>query len=278
MKFTLYKNYGALNSQPVFDAFKQGLVALGLQSGNNGIPVIWSALWHGRMAPNQDVYFTARQQNKPVVILEVGSLRRGVTWKVGINHVNRLGNFGNLDNLDINRNTKLGIPFATNTNRRDEILIACQHEKSLQWQGQPPMDEWVTSIVNQIRQVTDRPIIVRPHPRSPFNLSIPDIKMDTVTKIPNTYDDFNIKYDYHCVVNFNSGPAVQAALSGTPVVCDSSSLAHPVSDVIANINTPTLPDRTQWFLELLHTEWTIDEIAQGIPQQRLIPELEKFHH
>lgn len=277
MKFTLYKNYGALNSRPVFDAFEQGLLTLGLQSGNNGIPVIWSALWHGRMAPNRDVYFAARQQNKPVIILEVGSLRRGITWKVGINHVNRLGNFGNLENLDTHRNAKLGIPFTTNTFRRDEILIAGQHEKSLQWQGQPSMEQWTTSIVNQIRQITDRPIVVRPHPRSPFNLSIPNARMDTVIKIPNTYDDFNIRYDYHCVVNFNSGPAVQAALMGTPVVCDSSSLAYPISDAITNINNPTLPDRTQWFLELLHTEWTIDELANGIPQQRLIPELAKFY-
>lgn len=278
MKFTLYKNYGALNSQPVFDAFEQGLRTLGLQSGNDGIPVIWSALWHGRMAQNRDIYFTARRQHKPVVILEVGSLRRGITWKVSINHVNRLGNFGNLDNLDTNRNAKLRIPFATNINRRDEILIAGQHEKSLQWAEQPSMQEWVSSIVNQIRQVTNRPIVVRPHPRSPFNLSIPNVNIDTVIKIPNTYDDFNIKYDYHCVVNFNSGPAVQAALLGTPIICDSTSLAYPVSDVIANIDTPTLPDRTQWFLELLHTEWTIDEIAQGIPQKRLLPEIEKFVH
>jgi hypothetical protein len=32
-----------------------------------------------------------------------------------------------------------------------------------------------------------------------------------------------------------------------------------------------LPDREDWFLKLCHTEWTVSEIAQGIPMQRLMP-------
>ena len=260
----------------MFDAFEQGLHSLGLQSADNGIPVIWSALWNGRMFPNRDIYFSARKQNRPIIILEVGSLRRGITWKVSINHVNRLGIFGNSDNLDINRNAILNIPFKNSSNRRKEILIACQNVKSLQWQGQPDVAQWVKSTVSQIRQYTDKPIVVRPHPRSPFILSLPDVRLDVVKRIPNSYDEFNIQYDYHCVVNFNSGPAVQAALIGTPVICDSSSLAYPVSDIMANVDSPTLPNREKWFLELLHTEWTVEEIAQGIPQRRLLPELEQL--
>jgi hypothetical protein len=102
------------------------------------------------------------------------------------------------------------------------------------------------------------------------------VKLDTVIKIPNSYDDYNINYNYHCVVNHNSGPSIQSALQGTPIICDATSLAYPVSDVFENIDTPVLPDRTDWFLKLLHTEWTIEELAQGIPQQRLLPELEKY--
>lgn len=277
MKFTLYKNYGALNSKPVFDAFEQGLSVLGLQSAEGGIPVIWSALWQGRMAKNREVYIAARQQKRPVIILEIGNLCRGITWRVGINHVNNSATFANNTNLDANRNHKLKIPFLNyQPRRRDEILIACQHEKSFQWQGQPPIDQWVSSTVHQIRKFSNRPIVVRPHPRSPFILSIPEVKLDTVIKIPNSYDDYNINYNYHCVVNHNSGPSIQSALQGTPIICDATSLAYPVSGVFENIDTPTLPDRTDWFLKLLHTEWTIEELAQGIPQQRLLPELEKY--
>jgi hypothetical protein len=75
------------------------------------------------------------------------------------------------------------------------------------------------------------------------------------------------------VVNYNSGPAVQAAIQGVPIICDSSSLAGELSSNLENIETPILPDRTEWFLKLCHTEWTVDEISQGIPLQRLMPKI-----
>jgi hypothetical protein len=42
------------------------------------------------------------------------------------------------------------------------------------------------------------------------------------------------------------------------------------------IETPYMPDRTQWFTELVHTEWTVSEIAQGIPFLRLNQELKNY--
>jgi hypothetical protein len=73
------------------------------------------------------------------------------------------------------------------------------------------------------------------------------------------------------VVNHNSGPAVQAAIHGTPIICDSSSLAGEITGKFEDIETVELPDREDWFLQLCHTEWTVNEIAQGIPMKRLIP-------
>jgi hypothetical protein len=39
---------------------------------------------------------------------------------------------------------------------------------------------------------------------------------------------------------------------------------------------PTLPDRTDWFIKLCHTEWTVSEIEQGLPFLRLDTELKKY--
>jgi hypothetical protein len=78
------------------------------------------------------------------------------------------------------------------------------------------------------------------------------------------------------VVNHNSGPAVQAAINGVPVICDHSSLAFPVSDQIENIDSITLPDREDWFLKLCHTEWTVPEIVEGTPIRRLISDLKNY--
>ena len=75
------------------------------------------------------------------------------------------------------------------------------------------------------------------------------------------------------MINHNSGPAVQAAIQGVPVLCDMSSLAAELSFDWSQIDQPTLPDRQQWFLRLCHTEWTVEEICQGIPLGRLISKI-----
>lgn len=279
MKFKLYKTYGALNSAPVFSAFEQGLLKQGhtLTENNEDVAVIWSVLWSGRMSANRAIYEECRKNNKPVIIIEVGNLVRGTTWRISEGHINNLGYFGNSTDLDLRRPQKLGILLKPEKAiRRDEILIATQHQSSLQWTNMPPIDIWVKDTVYKIRQYTDRKIVVRPHPRSPIRGNMPGIVLDMPKKIAGTYDNFNIDYNFHCVVNHNSGPAVQAAIYGTPVVCDSSSLAGEISEKYENIENPRLPNRDEWFLKLSHTEWTVEEIAQGIPQSRLTSHLEQM--
>lgn len=277
MKFKLYRQYGALNSQPIFDAFERGVKHLGheITDNNEDVSVIWSVLWQGRMKGNQQVYQLSKKINRPVVIIEVGNLKRGETWRISSDHVNGLGYFANQENLDPNRCKKIGIPLNDiRTNRNDNILLACQHEHSLQWEGMPRMAVWASNTVKEIRNYSQRPIVIRPHPRSSFHVTIPGTTVEIPRKLPNTYDNFNINYNYHCVVNYNSGPAIQSAINGIPVICNASSLAYPVSSTMDQIENIALPDRTDWFLKLCHTEWFADEIAQGIPLSRLLPKLE----
>jgi hypothetical protein len=269
MKFKLYKNFGALNSVPVFDAFGNGVIALGheIVENHEDVAVIWSVLWNGRMAGNQQIYNDCIKQGLPVIIIEVGSLKRGTTWRICESHINGLGIFGNIENLDPLRPEKL--------NRRGEILIATQHSRSLQWQGQPSMEQWIRDTIVKIKRHTGRRIVVRPHPRSQIREKFADAIIELPRKIANSYDDFDINYNYHCVINHNSGPCVQAAIEGVPVVCDGSSLAFSVAEKWENLESPQLPDRTEWFLKLTHTEWTVEEIAQGIPLKRLEPHLKE---
>lgn len=274
MKFKLYKEYGALNSPPVFDALEKGIINAGHQVvlENEDISVIWSILWSGRMRNNRKIYYSAINSNRPVLIVEVGNLKRGVTWRISLNHINNLGIFANTKDLDHSRPEKLGLSLSEfQKNRGNNILIACQHQESLQWEGMPPMKTWLESIVSKIQEHTRRQIVVRPHPRSPFSVNIPGIIFERPQKIPNTYDNFDISYNYHCVINHNSGPAVQAAIQGVPILCDSSSLAAPLSIDYKDLETPYLSDRKDWFLKLCHTEWTVEEIQKGIPIIRLFP-------
>jgi hypothetical protein len=273
MRLKIYRQFGALNSHPVFDAFSHGVQNLGheIVDSDEDISVIWSVLWQGRMMQNQAVYRAAKASNKPIMILEVGNLVRGSTWRVSIDNINGNGFFANTIDLDYSRPSKLKVNLKPNVlNRQREILIASQHSSSLQWEGMPTMEQWVQSTVNKIKQYSDRPVIVRPHPRSPINVNIPGVHIEIPQRVPNTYDGFDINYNYHCVINHNSGPAVQAAIEGIPVICDTSSLAGKISEKWENLENPVLPNREEWFVQLCHTEWLLEELAQGIPQSRLI--------
>jgi len=279
MRFKIHKTNGALNSAPVFAALEQGIKNTGFSVVDSGqdVDVIWSVLWHGRMQANQLIYNQCRAKRKPIMIIEVGNLIRGTTWRISLDHIHGLGIFGNSENLDQARPKTLGVELKpVDDDRNNKILIACQHERSLQWEGQSSMAEWVKQKVAEIRKFTDKSVVVRPHPRSPVSLNIQGVTVEQPKKIPNSYDSFDINYKYHCVINHNSGPAVQAAISGIPVICDHTSLAFDVSDVIENINRPILPDRTQWFVKLCHTEWTVQEISTGVPIQRLVTTLKNY--
>jgi hypothetical protein len=273
MRIKIYTEYGALNSKPVFESLKKGFKAAGHSIVDSGedIAVIWSVLWLGRMKGNQRVYELCKKRNIPVLIAEVGNLKRNQTWRLSIGNINGQGYFGNDIDLDPQRPQRLKVYLEQEkSNRKNPILIACQHHHSLQWEGQPSIQTWVSEIVKRLRERTQRPIIVRPHPRNIFSLNLPGVHLQNPNKLNNTYDDFDIDYDYHCVINHNSGPAVQAAIKGVPVVCDQSSLAFPISDSIENIENIKLVDRTEWFLRLCHTEWTLEEIETGEPIKRLI--------
>jgi hypothetical protein len=80
-------------------------------------------------------------------------------------------------------------------------------------------------------------------------------------------------FDCHAVVNYNSGPGIQSAISGTRPVVDSTSLAYPVSVSVQDIEKPYNIDRDQWLIEICHTEYTLNEITQGLWIKRLAPVL-----
>ena len=157
---------------------------------------------------------------------------------------------------------------------RDDIIIAAQHARSQQVVGLVSVESWVIEQVEKLRTVTDRPIVVRPHPRSALNwaglVHLPkDVVIEKPVKVVNTYDSYNLAFDCYAMVNYNSGPGIQAALAGTRPIVDTSSLAYPVSISINNIEQPYVIDRDQWLVEICHTEYTVEEIKQGIWLKRI---------
>ena len=259
-------------------AVLESLRANGIATHENSMTadavIIWSALWAGRMQSNHAVYEHYRKLNKPVIFVEVGALQRGHTWKIAVNNITADGYYGHTEDLDWDRPNKLQIKLTTPGQVQSHILVALQHTQSLQV-SDIDYASWVLQTIQQIQQHTDRPIVLRPHPRCriPQGILSTDIKIQQPVKLVNTYDSFDMNYDCHAVVNLNSGPGLQAAIAGARTVVASNSLAAPVSTSPADIEQPCNVDRDLWLTQICHTEYTVEEIKRGLWIKRLQPAL-----
>ena len=196
MKINCCTQFGPLNSEPVFDAFIQSCSDSGDSVHKNrnddcDVAVIWSVLWMGRMQDYKFIWNTYRKKNKPVVVIEVGGIKRNETWKIAINGVNREADFAN-DNFDDKRWKKFNIDLKPWRSDGQNIILCGQHHRSHQWRNNKPMQKWFEDQIVQIRKYTDRHIIVRPHPRNSFIVDtkkFANISLQQPIRDRATYDD-----------------------------------------------------------------------------------------
>lgn len=250
----------ALNSAPVMSAVTNSLQHAGFRVEPNNraadVAVIWSVLWSGRMALNKEIYYHYRNTGRRVICIEVGALRRNQTWKIALDHVNAWGHYGHQQNLDWDRPRKLGIKLQHSPLNYRRILVAGQHNQSLQLQD-VDQETWYVQRINEIAQ--GQQVVVRPHPRCSMdrNKFPKTVVWEQPKKLIDTYDSYDMHWDFDAVINYNSGPGIQAIIAGVPAVVDASSLAYNVID------------KQRWLVEICHTEYTVEEIEQGTWIHRL---------
>ena len=287
MKIEIWPAYGPLNSKDIFEKFIKSLQNAGEQVFVNqqvpdaDVAVIWSVLWQGRMAKYRYIWDSFRNSNKPVVVIEVGGIKRNETWKIGINGINREADFAN-DIVDGERFKKFNTEIKPWRQSGKEIIVCGQHTNSHQWRNNPPMSKWFEQQITEIRRYTDRPITIRPHPRNHVTIPLKAYKdVSIVRPLPdrNTYDDTDLSdrlKSAWALVSHSSNPAMTAVFSGVPVFVSEASLSYDVGNKnYANIENPEMPDRQQWANRLAYTEWWPDEIAQGLPWKRIKKRLEE---
>ena len=283
-RFKLWREYGALNSRPVFDAFatsitsSDGIICDSTDIDDADVHVIWSVLFHGRMANNRRVWDNCRARGKPVIVLEVGGIKRGTTWKVGLNGINRDAYFGPDMGYNSERSNLLNLKVNPWRKDGEYILIAGQHDKSLQWQNMPRMSNWFLQTYDEIRKHTDRPIIFRPHPRcrlEHIESGLKYVYRQDPAHIGGTYDDFDMGFDnVYCTISWSSNPGIHSVINGVPAFVGPSSLAYDVAGHhLQHIEHPQTPVRTQWLNNYAWTEYTVEEIASGLPLKRLTSKL-----
>lgn len=263
MRINAYPDTCSRSGEEVMRAFMEGLDGVRPMQGREitqcDCVVMWSLLYQFN-PDRQFIFETYRSMGIPVIVLEVGVLDRGRLWKVGLNGINALAQFPRPHSNT--RWDRIGRPLRPYRRDGRSILVCGQNARSGAWLG-GEMNLYMMETIEEIRSYTDRPIVVRPHPR--YNLSLPVDMQHPVRIDTDVYDFVQSLDDVWAVVSANSNPGVESIIEGIPVCVDQSSLAAPVGNIIADIENPFLYEREEWANTLAHTEWSLDEIRDGIP-------------
>jgi hypothetical protein len=132
--------------------------------------------------------------------------------------------------------------------------------------------------IETIQRYSKRPILFRPHPRCRLEAiehQYKNVYRQDPKQLPGTYDDFDMQFkNIWATVSWSSNPGIHSILNGVPAFVGPSSLAFDVANYeLANIENPLRSARQQWLNDYAWTEFTVEEIASGLPLKRLTSKL-----
>jgi hypothetical protein len=135
------------------------------------------------------------------------------------------------------------------------IVIVPPDRKIVHTLGLGSEDLWISTVIDQIKNLTDRPIRIRKRPEP---------RADRV--VSNTFKDF-IKDDTFCVIGYSSNALVEAAMHDIPVI----SLGHSATkslyrfqlDDIERIKPAYPSDKQAWLNHLAYSQFNREELLSG---------------
>src|SRR6056300_1063134 len=221
-----------------------------------------------------------QHKSKPLIVFETPLLGRTITqdhsyYRVGLNHfLCNLADFNNTNSKPDRFNSLgLNIKPLRKTDNIKHILVLGQNLSDASLLGSD-IELWVVTTIKHLLKVTKRKIILRDHPENKNRLE----------DILNVYFGGNNQVEYdtnenvidslknaHCSVAFTSGSSIDSILQGVPVIPTTqynfvwSISSHQLND----IENPKLGNREQLLYDLSYTQWSVDEIKQGLPWDHL---------
>jgi hypothetical protein len=149
----------------------------------------------------------------------------------------------------------------------NHILVLCQRPKGFNMFTD--QEVWLDKTVAKIRKHSRRTIMIRMHPGD-------GTRFKQIEKIQKKYgtsvtisEHENIRdalVNCWCTVGINSTPNVVAAIEGIPGYVEDPSRSW-AADVAFNdlalIETPPLPDRSEWIHKIANIHWSNDEVRSG---------------
>jgi hypothetical protein len=152
----------------------------------------------------------------------------------------------------------------------NHILLCLQRNGG--WSmGGISVTDWATKTIAELRNYTNRPIVIRPHPGDKrtsdyaayfsknklfHNVTVGDPAIPLKQDLKNCW----------AAVAHNSSPTVGAAIEGIPVfVTDpANSQCRDIANTeLSQIEMPCMPDRTAWLQRISQFHWSHAELVSG---------------
>jgi hypothetical protein len=123
---------------------------------------------------------------------------------------------------------------------------------------------WLGETLKELKQYTDREIIIRDKPYNP-SASIGNDGIIHTGKNTTIMDKEKINWnDIHAVVTFNSSITLKSLANGVPVFCDKNNCAYPLAESdFSKIETPRYEDPRPLFYSLAYGQFTAEEMSNG---------------
>ena len=238
-----------------------------------------------------------RNNGRDLLILERAWLKdrdgyHALTWNGFGGHGQRLS-----ENCPSDRWEKLELEFEPWRTEGKHILLCAQVPWDAQVDGskKDPLAEgvpigdhvgWISKTIRRIRERTDRPIVLRFHPkvvrmgiRKHFPIDKLKDMVDRISEPKSTratqlskHDHQQIRSSLHkdlkncwAMVAYNSNSGVDAVLKGIPVfLSEKCGRSYPFANKdLDDINDPVMPDRRQWAQNLAYDQWNNAELTSG---------------
>lgn len=140
--------------------------------------------------------------------------------------------------------------------------------------------DWVLDIIETVRKYSDRPIIIRPHPKNEgrnigrikeciLSKNIKDVTMSENRSTGGNQGGESLEKDLsnaYCVITYNSLSGVEAVCEGIPTFAmENGSMVWPIAhkdlSQIENLNYNI--DLQEWKNKIAYTIWNKEEVTKG---------------
>jgi hypothetical protein len=133
------------------------------------------------------------------------------------------------------------------------------HQQNIDYQ------DFCIGIIDQLQKISDRKILIRPHPKDPTDLAtnlknrFPEIE---ITKSNSLQQDFDRSW---CMITYNSTSGVDSVINGIhTITLDSSAVSTDVSfHSLDHIESDADFNRKEWLKRIAFMQWSDEEIKFG---------------